>query len=56
MTIGISIAISAIKMHWITIKMSLAVKGLTLGGGEGVKYVPLVCSNCRGVGLTWGNY
>ena len=55
MTIGIFIAISAIKMHWITIKMPLAVKGLTLGGGEGVKYVPWVCSNCKGDGLTRGN-
>ena len=37
------------------IKMPLAGKGLTLGGGEGVKYVPWVCSNCRGGGLTRGN-
>ena len=35
--------------------MPLAVKGLTLGGREGVKYVLWVCSNCRGGGLTRGN-
>ena len=28
--------------------MPLAVKGLALGGGEGVKYVPWVCSYCGG--------
>ena len=35
--------------------MPLVVKGLTLGGGEGVKYVPWVCSYCEGGGLTRGN-
>ena len=44
------IASSAIKMHWITIKMPRAVKGLTLGGGEGVKCVSL------GVSLLWGGW
>ena len=42
------------KNALITIKMPLAVKGLTLGGGEGVKYVPWVCSNCRGVASLGG--
>ena len=40
-TIGIFIAISAIKMHWITIKMPLAVKGLTLGARKGLIMFPV---------------